>query len=131
MARNRYSLRQMTNAIVRDDGLAIKLMFMTHEGKDLELECPPTAALEIVARLMGALAQVAKSGGPIKEAIGLHADKYALGAALKGRPALLVHFFPMSNCPIGFHLDLDVADKLAADLPSVIATIRKGSLTTH
>ena len=131
MARNHYSLRQMTNAVVSDDGLAIKLMFRTYEGKDLELECPPAAALEIVARLTGSLAYVAESAGPAEETFGLHSDKYALGAALEGPPALLVHFYQLSNCPIGFHLELEVADKLAADLPSAIATIRKGLPTAH
>lgn len=133
MAKKTYSLKQMSSTIARDDGLAIKFMFRTHQGVDIEFECPPAAIPEIVARLTGALEQAARNVGGMTEttACGIHAERYALGAALDGPPALLMHFFPMRHCPIGFHLALDVADKLAADLPSAVATIRKKLRTTH
>lgn len=128
-----YSLRQMSNAVARDDGLAIKFMIRTHQGVDIEFECPPAAIPEIVARLTGALEQAAKHVGAMTEAAacGIHAEKYALGAALDGPPALLMHFFPMRHCPIGFHLTLDMADQLAADLPGAVATIREKLRISH
>jgi hypothetical protein len=133
MAKKTYSLKQMSNAAARDDGLAVKFLFRTHQGEDLEIECPPAAIPEIVARLTGALEQAARNVGTMTEgtACGIHAERYALGAALDGPPALLMHLFPMRHCPIGFHLALEVADKLAADLPGAVAAIRRRLQTTH
>jgi hypothetical protein len=127
-AAKQYSLEQMSNAIAGDNGLAIKFMFRTHEGEELEFECPTSAIPEIVARLTGALEQAAKNVDPsysgLTHAIGTR--KYVVGVSREEKPALLLHLYPSDHCPIGFHLLPKLAIGLAEDLQKTIPILRSG-----
>jgi hypothetical protein len=131
--RYRHYLKRMSHAVPSHNGLGVLFAFETHKDQILECECPPAAIPEIVAKLIGAGEQAARNSGQTKVDLSyaVHVDKYALGGSLKGESALMMHLFPAPNCPVGFHLTLELADKLLADLRDTIATIRQGLPIKH
>lgn len=133
MAKKPYDLKQMSNAVASDNGLAIKFMFRTHQGEDFEFECPTSAIPEIVARLTGALEQSARNVDPSYFGLthAIQTRKYFLGTTRGETPALLLHLCPTDHCPIGFHLPPKLAIALAEDLQKTIPILRPGKNKSH
>jgi hypothetical protein len=121
-----HAIKSMSDAIARSDGKAIKFTLTTHHAGDFEFECPPEAIPIIVARLTGALEQIATIHDPSD----LHrsnpivvSDHKVVGTY--NPPTIVLKLFPTKNCPIPFALTPDRAEDIALALGGAANKIGK------
>lgn len=121
-----YSLKQMSVAMARDDGKAVKFAFKVHRSdKLLECECPTEAIPIIVAKLSAALEQAAKYADPSpnRETTALQIDKFEVGTSVQKR-AVVLSLYPAPNCAIPLALSPGLSKQVAEGLQKGIATLQ-------
>jgi hypothetical protein len=121
-----YSLKNMSDAVARDDGRAIKFRFLTHSDEELECECGVEAIPQIVARLTAALEQAAVNSTPkgqkvVSQPIVADDAEVSLNTAQK---IVIATFFASPHCGIPFAMTAQLADKVSSGLAVAVAKAR-------